>query len=207
MRRACWTRARGRSAERRTGVLPVRAGRRRQPTDGALQSEHVTTIALPPNVIEAQLDRDTSSRPSVACRSCCPPGRAWPARCRCFSRRPPAPERLRPGRDRCFGTSKQPTTRSSSTSLTSSSSWRLSNDRRRKFRPHRPAPRRFSGSQNRGTLRLEAGQPARVVGAGGTSQDVSGRVLSRQEILAIVGPIVPDHARRQLPKEPSVSFD
>ena len=63
------------------------------------------------------------------------------------------------------------------------------------------------GKQNRGTLTLEAGQPARIVGAGGTSQDVSGRVLSRQEILAIVGPIVPEHARRQIPKEPSVSFD
>ena len=63
------------------------------------------------------------------------------------------------------------------------------------------------GKQNRGTLTLEAGQPARIVGAGGTSQDVSGRVLSRQEILAMVGPIVPEHARRQIPKEPSVSFD
>ncbi len=63
------------------------------------------------------------------------------------------------------------------------------------------------GSRNRGTLRLEAGNPARVLGADGTSQDLSGRVLSRQEILAIVGPIVPDDARRQLPKEPSVTFD
>ena len=63
------------------------------------------------------------------------------------------------------------------------------------------------GRQNRGTLTLEAGQPARIVGAGGTSRDVSGRVLSRQEILAMVGPIVPEDARRQLPKEPSVSFD
>ena len=27
------------------------------------------------------------------------------------------------------------------------------------------------GSRNRGTLRLEAGQPARIVGAGGASQE------------------------------------
>jgi twitching motility protein PilT len=66
---------------------------------------------------------------------------------------------------------------------------------------------RIFGSRNRGTLQLEAGNPARIVGAGGDSQDLSGRVLSRQEILAMVGPIVPEDARRQLPKEPSVSFD
>ena len=63
------------------------------------------------------------------------------------------------------------------------------------------------GSQNRGMLRLEAGSPARIIGADGDSQDVSGRILTRQEILAMVSPIVPEHARRQLPKEPSVSFD
>ncbi len=63
------------------------------------------------------------------------------------------------------------------------------------------------GNQNRGTLKLEAGTPARILGAGGDSQDVSGRALTRQEILAMVGPIVPEHARRQLPKETSVSFD
>ena len=63
------------------------------------------------------------------------------------------------------------------------------------------------GSQNRGTLRLEAGSPARIISAEGGSQDVSGRPLTRQEILAMVSPIVPEHARRQLPKEPSVGFD
>jgi twitching motility protein PilT len=66
---------------------------------------------------------------------------------------------------------------------------------------------RVFGSQNRGTLRLEAGSPARIIGADGNTQDVSGRLLTRQEILAMVSPIVPEHARRQLPKEPSVSFD
>ena len=66
---------------------------------------------------------------------------------------------------------------------------------------------RIFGSQNRGMLRLEAGSPARIIGADGDSQDVSERILTRQEILAMVSPIVPEHARRQLPKEPSVSFD
>jgi twitching motility protein PilT len=66
---------------------------------------------------------------------------------------------------------------------------------------------RIFGSQNHGMLRLEAGNPAQIIGADGDSQDVSGRVLTRQEILAMVSPIVPEHARRQLPKEPSVSFD
>jgi twitching motility protein PilT len=66
---------------------------------------------------------------------------------------------------------------------------------------------RVFGSQNRGTLRLEAGSPARIISAEGNSQDVSGRPLTRQEILAMVSPIVPEHARRQLPKEPSVDFD
>ena len=66
---------------------------------------------------------------------------------------------------------------------------------------------RIFGSQNRGMLRLEAGSPARIIGADGDSQDVSERMLTRQEILAMVSPIVPEHARRQLPKEPSVSFD
>ena len=66
---------------------------------------------------------------------------------------------------------------------------------------------RIFGSQNRGMLRLEAGSPARIIGADGDSQDVSERLLTRQEILAMVSPIVPEHARRQLPKEPSVSFD
>jgi twitching motility protein PilT len=63
------------------------------------------------------------------------------------------------------------------------------------------------GAQNRGTLTLEAGCPARVLSPGGGSSDASARPLSRQEILSMVGPIVPEHARRQVPKEHSVTFD
>ena len=65
----------------------------------------------------------------------------------------------------------------------------------------------FGSAESRERSGSRPGSRPRIIGAGGTSQDVSGRVLSRQEILAIVGPIVPEHARRQLPKEPSVSFD
>ena len=63
------------------------------------------------------------------------------------------------------------------------------------------------GSQNRGTLKLEAGAPAQIVDSDGTVHDVSARPMTRQEILAMVGPIVPEHARRLLHKEPSVAFD
>jgi twitching motility protein PilT len=59
----------------------------------------------------------------------------------------------------------------------------------------------------RGTLTLEAGAPARTVDTGGTSTPLSGRPMTRQEILALVSPVIPEHARRQLPKEPSVTFD
>jgi twitching motility protein PilT len=60
---------------------------------------------------------------------------------------------------------------------------------------------------SKGTVTLEAGQRARITEEGGSPHDVSERALSRQEILAMVGPIVPEHARRQFPKEPSVTFD
>ena len=63
------------------------------------------------------------------------------------------------------------------------------------------------GRHNPGTLTLEAGNAARIAEPGGATQDASSHPLSRQEILAIVGPIVPEHARRQLPKEHSVTFD
>ena len=63
------------------------------------------------------------------------------------------------------------------------------------------------GGQNRGILKLEAGAPARIIDSDGTAHDVSARPLTRQEILAMVGPIVPEHARRLLPKEPFVAFD
>jgi twitching motility protein PilT len=66
---------------------------------------------------------------------------------------------------------------------------------------------RVFGGRNPGTLKLEAGSPAQILEPDGTSEDLSVRALTRQEILAMVGPIVPEQARRQLPKEPSVTFD
>ncbi len=63
------------------------------------------------------------------------------------------------------------------------------------------------GSQHPGTLTLEAGNPARITGPGGEPRDLSNRPMTRQEILALVGPIVPEDARRQLPRERSVTFD
>ena len=65
---------------------------------------------------------------------------------------------------------------------------------------------RAFGGDNRGTLRLEAGMPARILGADGSTRDLSSRPLTRQEILSLVGPVVPEHARRLLPKEPSVDL-
>ncbi len=66
---------------------------------------------------------------------------------------------------------------------------------------------RAFGSDNQGTLRLEAGMPARILGIDGATRDLSSRPLTRQEILSLVSPVVPEHARRLLPKEPSVTFD
>src|SRR5262245_25566875 len=56
-------------------------------------------------------------------------------------------------------------------------------------------------------LRLAAGTPARMLDATGTAQDASSHPLSRQEILQLIGPIIPEHARRRLPQETSVEFD
>ena len=43
--------------------------------------------------------------------------------------------------------------------------------------------------------------------ASGTPQDASSHPLTRQEILQLIGPIIPEHARRRLPQETSVEFD
>jgi len=56
-------------------------------------------------------------------------------------------------------------------------------------------------------LRLAAGTPARLLDANGTAHDASSHALTRQEILQIIGPIIPEHARRRLPQETSVEFD
>ena len=56
-------------------------------------------------------------------------------------------------------------------------------------------------------LRLAVGSPARMLDAAGTAQDASSTALSRQEILALLSPIIPEHARRRLPQESTVEFD
>jgi twitching motility protein PilT len=56
-------------------------------------------------------------------------------------------------------------------------------------------------------LRLAVGSPARMLDAGGTAQDATSTPLSRQEILALISPIIPEHARRRLPQESTVEFD
>jgi twitching motility protein PilT len=56
-------------------------------------------------------------------------------------------------------------------------------------------------------LRLSAGTPARMLDASGSAHDASSHALTRQEILQIIGPIIPEHARRRLPQEMSVEFD
>jgi twitching motility protein PilT len=57
------------------------------------------------------------------------------------------------------------------------------------------------------SLRLAAGAPARILDASGTAHEASTHALTRQEILQLIGPIVPEQARRRLPQETSVDFD
>jgi twitching motility protein PilT len=61
--------------------------------------------------------------------------------------------------------------------------------------------------RNPGALRLEPGQAPRVVTESGAASDLVGRTLTRQEIMALVSPIVPDQARRVLTQERQVEFD
>jgi twitching motility protein PilT len=56
-------------------------------------------------------------------------------------------------------------------------------------------------------LRLTAGSPAKMLDASGAAHDASSHALTRQEILQLVGPIIPEHARRRLPQETQVEFD
>ena len=56
-------------------------------------------------------------------------------------------------------------------------------------------------------LRLESGHPAQMLDASGSTRNVSTRTLTRQEILGAIAPIVPEHAKRDLPEAPSVEFE
>jgi twitching motility protein PilT len=57
------------------------------------------------------------------------------------------------------------------------------------------------------SLRLAAGSPARILDVAGQAHEASTQPLTRQEILQLIGPIVPEQARRRLPQETSVDFD
>jgi twitching motility protein PilT len=57
------------------------------------------------------------------------------------------------------------------------------------------------------SMRLAAGAPARILDVHGTAHEASSHPLTRQEILQLIGPIVPEQARRRLPQETSVDFD
>ncbi|MDP2055495.1 MAG: ATPase, T2SS/T4P/T4SS family, partial [Acidobacteriota bacterium] len=56
-------------------------------------------------------------------------------------------------------------------------------------------------------LRLAVGSPARMIDANGAAQDASTAPLTRQEILTLLSPIIPEQARRRLPQESTVDFD
>ena len=56
-------------------------------------------------------------------------------------------------------------------------------------------------------LRLAAGAPARILDGEGSTHEASPNSMTRQEILQLIVPIVPEHARRRLPQEASVEFD
>jgi twitching motility protein PilT len=57
------------------------------------------------------------------------------------------------------------------------------------------------------TLRLATGVTPRTLDASGQVHEVSPEPLTRQEILQMILPIMPEHARRRLPQETNVDFD
>src|SRR5687768_9225917 len=57
------------------------------------------------------------------------------------------------------------------------------------------------------TLRLATGSAPRTLDASGQVHDVSPDPLTRQEILQMILPIMPEHARRRLPQENNVDFE
>ncbi len=54
---------------------------------------------------------------------------------------------------------------------------------------------------------MAAGAAAQILDASGSAHAVSPNAMTRQEILQLIVPIVPEHARRRLPQENSVEFD
>ena len=66
--------------------------------------------------------------------------------------------------------------------------------------------KRFTAQGARG-LRFEAGQPAVIVDAAGSTRNVTTRTLSQQEILNAVVPIVPAQARANMSNAPTLEFE
>jgi twitching motility protein PilT len=56
-------------------------------------------------------------------------------------------------------------------------------------------------------VRFEGGTPVRVTDGNGGTKDVTNRVLTPQEIMAAIGPVVPDTARVQLTQGPLATFE
>jgi twitching motility protein PilT len=56
-------------------------------------------------------------------------------------------------------------------------------------------------------LRLAVGTRPRFLDQYGAPVDASSSPLTRQELLQLIGPIIPEHARRRVPQEASVEFD
>ena len=54
---------------------------------------------------------------------------------------------------------------------------------------------------------MAAGAAAQILDASGSTHAASPNAMTRQEILQLIVPIVPEHARRRLPQENSVEFD
>jgi twitching motility protein PilT len=56
-------------------------------------------------------------------------------------------------------------------------------------------------------VRFEGGTPVRVTDGNGGTRDVTNRLLTPQEILAAVAPIIPDAAKKQLVQQPLTTFE
>jgi twitching motility protein PilT len=66
--------------------------------------------------------------------------------------------------------------------------------------------KRFTAQGAQG-LRFEAGHPAAIVDAAGATRNVTTRILTHQEILNTIVPIVPAHSRAELSAAPSLAFE
>ena len=56
-------------------------------------------------------------------------------------------------------------------------------------------------------LRLAAGAPPRILDESGAAHEAGSEALTRQEIIRMILPTMPEHARRRLPQDASVDFD